>query len=722
MYKYTDYSFLLNFIKTDNTSDTTGLIAIIIAVIGALGLIVAAFITGWLPVFMYQKKGGKSSKVPKKQIQTIQDRLYIYRRMIQADPRISTLQILDMSRPLRVANVYVRLRLHQQTASSYKINDDLLKAESSNDPNAMLNAEKIYLEKRIYIALDPEIAIPEYRRCIIVGDPGAGKTTLLKYLALKAVSGQSTKPPFLPIHIELNAFASSTQNDLLMFAASTWQDRYNISKSSAISCIKKSLEEGNAILLLDALDETVIGDTLQEAEERYRLIANIIMDISTRYYKSIVVVTARKAGYHQRATRLQGFNELEVLDFRPEDIKRFIYQWFSEIPTRSRHINADDLILKLERNSRLLALAANPLLLSLITIVYEAELDLPDRRTELYKQCIDILLAKWDASRDIIRRREFKPEHKRQLLQEVAWYFHQKGERYFSDQELLAVIANFLPTIGLSREQNKDILTEIAAENGLLKEQAQGWHGFMHLTLQEYFAAQYVSINNLIDQIFVHRHEPWWEEIVLLYAGLTPDASVLIKKLLEGDSRLPLEMDYRVSLVGCDLILAARSLEARPTIKQVCLRQEVISRLFNVLMKTQRSDLRQVVATSLVDVGGDEINGNISALLFSQRTPLAVNQCLVFAIIRQRKYFAIRVLLKLLIDSHTDISLKATIWQNLPSWDVNGVSSVLSKAERQTLIPSTISQIQKSASASLLSRWRQEKSLDPLIYFLSQLR
>ena len=38
--------------------------------------------------------------------------------------------------------------------------------------------------------------------------------------------------------------------------------------------------------------------------------------------------------------------------------------------------------MKLERNPRMQALAANPLLLSLIVLVYEAQLDLPDRRAE----------------------------------------------------------------------------------------------------------------------------------------------------------------------------------------------------------------------------------------------------------------------------------------------------------------------------------------------------
>jgi len=326
------------------------------------------------------------------------------------------------------------------------------------------------------------------------------------------------------------------------------------------------------------------------------------------------------------------------------------------------------------------------LLLSLITIVYEAELDLPDRRTELYRQCVDILLTKWDASRDIVRRREFKSEQKRQLMQEVAWHFHTVGQRYFSERELLKFVGDFLPTIGLSKEQNIEILKEITAENGLLKEQANGWYGFMHLTIQEYFVAQYLSIHNMIDKIFINRHEPWWEEVILLYAGLAPDASFLIKNLLDGDTRSPLKMNIRTKITNSDLLLAAKSLTARPTIKQVSLRQEVFVRLYTILLNTQRADLRQIVATSLVDIGGKETNDKLMSLLASPQTFLAVKQSLVYALMRQKKYFAAKILINLALDAKTDANLKNTILLYLESWSIHGIVSVLDEDEKDKVI------------------------------------
>ncbi len=291
------------------------------------------------------------------------------------------------------------------------------------------------------------------------------------------------------------------------------------------------LREGKAILLLDALDETVVGEHPAQADESYQKAWDAIMHLAARYPEACIVVTARKAGYQQHRP-LNGFTVVEVMDFRKEDIRQFVDNWFRCTQRVARVTSADDLMTRLDRNPRIQALAANPLLLSLIVLVYEAQLDLPDRRAELYRECVEVLLTKWDAKRNIRRRRIFKPDQKRQLLAEVAWRFHQQGRRYFPEQELLTEIAHFLPALGLSAQDNQQILQEIANENGLLKEQAHGWYGFLHLTLQEYFAATAVNDQNRFTALVSQCADPWWEEVLLLYAGQTSDASPLLLYLL----------------------------------------------------------------------------------------------------------------------------------------------------------------------------------------------
>ncbi|GHO55298.1 NACHT domain-containing protein [Ktedonobacter robiniae] len=454
-----------------------------------------------------QESAFEDAHIAMQRAKTLAERLEAYKKALCADPHVTRLQILDMTSPLEIRDIYIRLQLHQEIKLDYEVDPVLRDAESQHDPNILLKATQKYLEDRVDIALAPEEAIRKYKHCVIVGDPGAGKSTLLKYLALQSIDQQLVNLPNLPIHVELNAFVNSGYRNLIEFAATVWEDRYGFPKIEAVEYIHQQLREGKALLLLDALDETVTGATKEEAEEVYVQVSKAIIDISTRYHQAPIVVTVRKAGYHQRA-RLIGFTELEVLDFRPGEIKRFVEHWFANHSDPQKRNNASELNLKLEQNSRMQTLAANPLLLSLIVIVYEDRLDLPERRSLLYKQCVDTLLTKWDASRNIRRLRAFKPEHKRQLLEEVAWHFHLHGQRYFPERDLLDIITNFLPAIGLEPEQNGQVLDEILSENGLLKEQARGWYGFLHLTIQEYLAAQYAVDYLQLDALLMRCADP----------------------------------------------------------------------------------------------------------------------------------------------------------------------------------------------------------------------
>jgi HEAT repeat protein/energy-coupling factor transporter ATP-binding protein EcfA2 len=589
------------------------------------------------------------------------ERARAYRHALHADPRISRLQILDMSRPLEVTSVYVRVRVHEEARLRYEVDPQLSHAERERDPNIRMQASRAYMEKRASAAIDPDEALRKYRRCAILGDPGAGKTTLLKYLTLKATDNQLADLPDLPIHIELNAFAVNTEyQDLLDFAAHTWEERYAFLKTDARTYMDKMLREGNALLLLDALDETAIGEQTEMADASYQRVCEAILHITTRYPNAPIIVTARKAGY-QRHMSLTGFTELEVVDFRQEDIEQFVSKWFTCTGDAQGEGKAADLNARLQRNSRISALAANPLLLSLIALVYEAQLDLPDRRADLYRRCVDVLLNEWDARRNIRRRREFKPEHKRQLLQELAWHFHRRGQRYFREREVQAEIARFLPALGLPAEDHERVLLEIANENGLLKEQAHGWYGFLHLTLQEYFVALYIiehpdELSTLLQQA----GDPWWEEVLLLYAGQAADASSLLQTLLGSSGQGPTSV-IEDDLFYTNLVLAGRCLAARPTVRQVALREKVISRLLGLLMTAPYTLTREQAAQALAEIGGQTVNEQLLGMLANERVDWVVRGSIASALGALGERSVAPRLLNLLASEHVDVSVRGRI-------------------------------------------------------------
>ncbi len=546
-----------------------------------------------------------------------------YHKALLADSSITKLQVLTMSSPLPISSIYVRLQVHEETQQKALASS---KQEETHDPLTLVQQRERLLESRFRMAMDPADALRKYSQCIIVGDPGAGKTTLLKYLTNQSTNKELNALPDVPVYVRLHAFASSGESDLLAFVAHTWEKDYGMSRADAQSYIAKQVAADNVLFLLDALDETAIGDTVEKAEASYKRVSDEITRLSRRC--SWIAVTARKAGYHQRA-KLHAFTELEILDFRLQEIEQFIDNWFLNHPREERRGYAPDLKREIKNSLRIQTLAANPLLLALITLVFEEEMTLPERRSALYKKCVDTLLVRWDASRSIRRARGFRLEYQKQLLQEIAWQMHTQGVRYITAENVIAIIALFLPRLGMDASLAQDVLLEISGDMGLLREQADEIYGFFHLTLQEYFASQQVKDSSVLLE---HLNDPWWEEVILLYAGEVPDATPLLEHLLvaEGPGEMPED------IFASKLTLAGRCLATHPTIQNISLWETIPDLLFKQLLQTDYALTRQHVAETLVEIGRSyseqDVNRRLLELLTSTKSKAKVRVTIAAAL------------------------------------------------------------------------------------------
>uniref|UniRef100_UPI0035E415E4 NACHT domain-containing protein n=1 Tax=Thermogemmatispora sp. TaxID=1968838 RepID=UPI0035E415E4 len=425
-----------------------------------------------------------------------------YRRALLEDRSLTLLQVLGMRTAFPIEQIYIRLRLHEEPESRY------LSAEERGeqfDPLQVMQRQWQRLERRFSEALEPQEAIRRHPRCVILGDPGAGKTTLLRHLAICILRGEGPDLPPVPIYLSLNAFAASDQKDLLSYAA--WRlardyGDYGLEETEVALYLRARLEAGKTLFLLDGLDETLIGESAEEAEGSYRRVVEAVQRLANR---SAVVVTARRAGYRLHR-RLTGFDELDVLDFREQEIEQFIKRWFLQEGENRAEIVAEGerLLRELRQQPHLLTLAANPLLLTLIVLVYRDSGELPARRAALYKECVALLLERWDRERNIRRMGsplQLRPDHHRHLLYELAWHMHVRGWRYAPRGALEEWIANFLPRLWhfSGPDLASQVLKSLSDDCGLLREQGQDLYGFLHLTLQEYCAACYVSESGKVE-------------------------------------------------------------------------------------------------------------------------------------------------------------------------------------------------------------------------------
>jgi Predicted NTPase (NACHT family) len=516
-----------------------------------------------------------------------------YTMRLQHDPKLNMLDTVSRYHPVTLSDLYVPVRL--QKSMPLHTLPLAEKRKDAQDPLEILQKVRHKQEQSNLAAIEPAQALQQYHRCVAVGDPGAGKTTLLKQLVKQALQTEAQNLPALPIILNLHEAALAGAHDLLTYALQSWEQNYGLSQVHMEPFIQRQLEDGQALFLLDALDEASIGQTMGEANTSYRRIVTAIEQLSTSFPRTPIMVTARRAGYFSHKA-LSGFSTFEVLDFLPKDIRRFIMNWFAQDNIEQSAIQGQQLINELQNTPRIYALAANPLLLSLIVLTYEKNRrQLPHSRTDLYTQCVAMLLQDWDEARQIERFHTLSTEEHKQLLVSIAVHFHQRRQRYFTTLQLLQQISCHK---GLSIEESKAILKEITGDAGLLREQAEDNYSFLHLTLQEYFTA--LHFTSASTDIYSHLGDPWWDEVTLLLVPQLADAGPLLGHLYT-------EARQKEDIFASKLVLAGHCLATRPRLRtRAELATEIPQWLCYQLEHSPYTITRQNCAEALAEIGREQ--------------------------------------------------------------------------------------------------------------------
>lgn len=407
-------------------------------------------------------------------------------------------------------------------------------------------------------------AFKQHRCMAILGAPGAGKTTTLSYALLafaqtKAVSRLGVDEQLLPIYVPLRRL-SNTHRSIIEDV--TDKDTQILSpeilKEYPPNYFERKLKKGQCLLLLDGLDEVL-------DEKTHREIAEKINSLVAAYPKNRFVVTCRTAGWKNLLTG--EFKVLVAQDFNRDEIRRFVLGWHKAVITQSEHtrlqldipdkkkfeeawearkrefvgpaidVQSRSLIHAIDRNNRILAIAVNPMLLSLISLVHFNRQYLPRGRTVLYSQCIELLIDSWDRTRDILSQGgRVTSVQKEAVLREIAFSFQVRGKGEDSRENLERLISAIALRLGISTPA-KELLEDIETRSGLLVERSLDVFGFSHLTLQEYLVAKHIQLNqNNHGLLSANFNNQAWREVILLHTGLVDDATGLIEGVASSES------------------------------------------------------------------------------------------------------------------------------------------------------------------------------------------
>ncbi len=482
-------------------------------------------------------------------------------------------QVLNFGQ-LRLADIFVRLFLTKELPQT----DVLAESVTLRRRRGSKNEELARLGEREgagrEITLGDALAGP---RLVVLGDPGSGKTTLLKHIALTLAAGRDDglglgKGPDapLPILVSVAAYATALRQDDTTALSDFLPEYFAAREARGLAPLfADALERKHAILLLDGLDE------VQDPGERLKVVRRVEYFVQrfssadrtpagrARRSGNRFVVTSRIAGY-ERAP-LSGFGHVTVLPFDDKDIERFVGLW-CQAYEHGRDPNPDaiaaanargeqraaGLISSIMASESVRHLATNPLLLTIIALIYNQNVLLPERRVELYRLAVEALAETWNRARGIggqpivfnLGARRLDARFVIKTLGPVALWLHEQRPGGLVEQSTLeSKIAEILATYGEPRAGDlaHDFVVLMRGGSGLLQERGLRLYGFLHRTFEEYLAAKAIGDldSNPVETVLKRWADPAWREVILLTVGASGQAQAtrIVESLLDTSTK-----------------------------------------------------------------------------------------------------------------------------------------------------------------------------------------
>ncbi|HED64819.1 MAG TPA: DUF4062 domain-containing protein [Planctomycetes bacterium] len=388
-------------------------------------------------------------------------------------------------------------------------------------------------------------------RCgiLLLGDPGSGKSTQLRRLALLKARGarfgtekgeDGEKPtPQIPVFLPLCELREEDKS-LRGFAVRLLGDT---DLGLGEGFVKQLWEHDDLLVLVDGLDEVPDG-------ERRERVAGWLAKTGVGSNGKSVVVTCRHEGYDPAFGLDPHFLALHMTGLSDEQVDGFVRSWFRAVETawageqsdsESKRAEAEvlarrqatDLIERLRQVSpgsqHLYEFTHNPLLLTAICLVFRDRGGvLPDKRSEVYEECVNTLLQHWRSARRVPV--SFEAKKARRVLEPLALWYHEQGEgcTRAKESDLARELRPLLESIGEDEITPEAFLARIRDESGLLTGWSGEQFGFLHLGFQEYLAAHGLANRALskagepeaftkeIEGIAGLFGQSWWHEVLCL--------------------------------------------------------------------------------------------------------------------------------------------------------------------------------------------------------------
>jgi hypothetical protein len=383
--------------------------------------------------------------------------------------------------------------------------------------------------------------LAQSRVVVLLGAPGVGKSVLTRWLARTCVLPphemvrrlgwrEELTPVILPLASYADALATrGVQPTVLPLKEFVIEEMGRRGGPALADAFAEELDTGRALVLLDGIDE--VPDSRIRAD-----VVRAVDTFLTLIETNRCVITSRPAGYVPLAGDI---SHVQIPNFTPNQVDEFAHRWERAFERR-RHPDAPDmahadaaarsLLEELRTKPEVAALATNPLMLVIVSLIRYEELRLPEKRVQLYNRAVATLLDTWNIWRSQPRCSVGGVVLPLDRLVRVwagiaAWARAEKPTGLLHRPELLRRLIRVLAQHEYDEEDPEataESYLKAASEHaGLLEERATGVFAFWHSTFEEFLAAVDLTTPTYraVERITAIHDDPRWREVVLLSVG-----------------------------------------------------------------------------------------------------------------------------------------------------------------------------------------------------------
>jgi formylglycine-generating enzyme required for sulfatase activity/energy-coupling factor transporter ATP-binding protein EcfA2 len=449
------------------------------------------------------------------------------------------------SKAVKLEEAFVSLRISQQWRSENRFEPCQETDIEKQETGCHFSPEEVM--KRTF---------KQYRLLLIIGDPGSGKTTLLKYYAVTCLDRYTGKyrqlgftKEILPIYFPLREleFDKNDEPGSLPENLAKWSEKHlmNIPDRQ----FHTWLQEHDTLVLLDGLDE------ISNKEQRKK-VCQWVKRMFPGLPRARFVITSRATGYR----KLDGIElalphiRADIIDFTPDQQEEFLKKWFRAVylaglapenmpkqEWRQQQNNRADQrsktiieFLKKEENKALQELAAVPMLLQIMAIIWKDRKHLPKSRPALFDAALNYLLAYRDEEKEI--EPLLPAEESRRVLAPAALWMQEELQKDEAPKETMhRVMQPILDT--LEGQPGASIFCNYLRDRaGLIADYDRDHYIFRHKSFREFLSGiQSIKISGQPDRLkslVEHFNRDWWEETLRFFMSLSDD------ELFDGFMRL----------------------------------------------------------------------------------------------------------------------------------------------------------------------------------------